>query len=307
VMLAALAATTTRFLARHTTRTRLPLPQALTVPFSFPSASAAATARNLAHAMRVVVVPMLEDNYAYLLIDDASKQAAVVDPVEPAKAVAAATEHHVKLVAVLTTHSHWDHDGGNPEMARLIPDIPIYGGQGDGAKAVTKELVQGDTVCVGGLEVRVLSTPCHTPGHVSYFVQEGADRALFTGDTLFVAGCGNFNSGTPQQMYNALIKQIGALPRDTKVYVGHEYTVSNLRFAQVVEPKNDAARKKLAWAQEQRKAGVPTVPSTLEDEFNTNPFMRIGEPSLAAYTGKADPVDILLEVRTRKTEWGRKK
>jgi hydroxyacylglutathione hydrolase len=142
-----------------------------------------------------------------------------------------------------------------------------------------------------------------------------------TGDTLFVAGCCNFNSGTPAQMYDALVVRLGTLPPDTHVYAGHEYTLSNLRFAAVVEPENLDVALKLAWAQRQRDSGngvrlcrcrvtstgLPTVPSTIADELKTNPFMRVGTRQVAHYAQRDTPVEVMAEIRRLKTEWGRRK
>lgn len=134
------------------------------------------------------------------------------------------------------------------------PEVVVYGGKGDGAQAVEKEVWDGDSVSVGDLQVQVLATPCHTVGHVCYYVSgsEGASGAVFTGDTLFVAGCGNFNTGSPQQMYEALYEKLGDLPGDTRVYVGHEYTVKNLEYAATVEPENADIQQRLQWAKDQR-------------------------------------------------------
>ena len=124
--------------------------------------------------------------------------------------------------------------------------------------------------------------PCHTPGHVLYHCQD----ALFTGDTLFIAGCGNLNAGTPAQMHNALNEQIAVLPPATRVFVGHEYTANNLKFAATVEPSNEAIQRKLEWALEKATSKSPTVPSTVKEELETNPFMRVHLPSLQDYTCK---------------------
>eukprot|EP00802_Teleaulax_amphioxeia_P022813 Tamp_23300.p1 GENE.Tamp_23300~~Tamp_23300.p1 ORF type:complete len:288 (+),score=48.22 Tamp_23300:82-864(+) len=256
-------------------------------------------------ALRVVTVPVLSDNYAYLVVDEESRTAAAVDPAEADKVVAAAAREGVRLSHVLTTHCHWDHAGGNADMVRLCPGIEVVGGRGDNAAAVTHEVGDGDVVRVGGLSIGVLYTPCHTPGHVTFVAEDpgGGPKCVFTGDTLFVAGCGNFNAGTPQQMYTALIEKIGALSADSLIYCGHEYTEKNLMYAQTAEPDNQAIRDKLDWVRSVRSAGQPTVPSTLADEWKTNPFMRCGEPSMLAYTGETDAVKSLAVVRARKSAW----
>eukprot|EP00124_Ichthyophonus_hoferi_P001647 Ihof_evm8s91 gene=Ihof_evmTU8s91 len=227
----------------------------------------------------VRIVPMLADNYGYLIIDRLAKVAAAIDPVEPEKMLAAAKKEGVDITCILTTHSHWDHDGGNVEIAKKLPNAVIYGGKGDSAAAVMHEVGDGDSLKIGNINVNVLYTPCHTPGHVCYVATQNKDgpSAVFTGDTMFVAGCGNFNAGTPQQMYTALVEKICRLPSDTQVYVGHEYTTTNLEFASLVEPNNEAIKKKLNWAKACKAAGKPTIPSTVSDELATNPFVRVTE------------------------------
>eukprot|EP01126_Amoeba_proteus_P055207 TRINITY_DN6836_c0_g1_i2.p1 TRINITY_DN6836_c0_g1~~TRINITY_DN6836_c0_g1_i2.p1 ORF type:complete len:192 (+),score=35.85 TRINITY_DN6836_c0_g1_i2:295-870(+) len=190
-------------------------------------------------------------------------------------------------------------------MRSLLHLEEIVGGQGDFASAVTREVGEGDVVMVGDLKVNVLYTPCHTPGHVCYFVP-GSPGAVFTGDTMFVGGCGNFNTGTPAQMLRNMCQILGNLPGDTLVYVGHEYTLRNYAFAMEVEPENKKLKEKNEWAQSQRKQGQPTVPSTIEEERATNPFMRVNELAVQRYTGKTNPVEVIFQVRRLKDEWGRR-
>ncbi|ETW03986.1 hydroxyacylglutathione hydrolase [Aphanomyces invadans] len=246
--------------------------------------------------MQIVVVPVLHDNYSYLLIDEQTKMCAAIDPVEPTKVLQAAQDHDVSISIVLTTHSHADHDGGNTEMKRLLPEVVVVGGRNDNVRGVTREVDDQEIVRVGALQVRVLSTPCHTPGHVLYLCED----ALFTGDTLFIAGCGRFNSGTPEQMHYALNTVIAKLPRSTKVYCGHEYATNNLRFAVAVEPENWAIHAKLEWSQT-----VPsTIPSTISSELDTNPFMRVDVRAVQKYAGSADPITVMAILRERKNSFG---
>ncbi|KAJ0058116.1 hypothetical protein NL108_007405, partial [Boleophthalmus pectinirostris] len=252
--------------------------------------------------MKVELIPALSDNYMYLLIDPDTREAAIVDPAEPIKVVEAVRKHGVKLTTVLTTHHHWDHAGGNEKMVKLMPGLRVYGAD-DRVDAITKKVPDSHNFKVkypclthstnalagspllhvflfqiGSLHIKCLHTPCHTTGHVCYYVtkENSSDPpAVFTGDTLFVAGCGKFFEGTAEQMYRALIDILGSLPPETRVYCGHEYTVNNLKFARHVEPDNDVIREKLAWAKEKCDKGEPTIPSTLADEFTFNPFMRV--------------------------------
>lgn len=228
--------------------------------------------------MQVHLIPALEDNYMYLVVDETSNEAAIVDPVEPEKVLEAVKKHGVNLTTVLTTHHHWDHAGGNDKLvSRVEKKLNVCGGD-DRIGALNNKVKHGDYVKVGNLDIKCLSTPCHTSGHICYFItskEDPTNAAVFTGDTLFVAGCGKFFEGTPEQMYMALIKILGELPGDCRVYCGHEYTVNNLKFAQHVEPENDVIKEKLLWAKNKRGQQEPTIPSSIGEEKQYNPFMRV--------------------------------
>ncbi|XP_076998338.1 hydroxyacylglutathione hydrolase, mitochondrial isoform X4 [Tamandua tetradactyla] len=201
-------------------------------------------------AMKVELLPALTDNYMYLITDQDTREAAVVDPVQPQKVLEVVKKHGVRLTTVLTTHHHWDHAGGNEKLVKLLPGLKVYGGD-DRIGALTHKVTHLSTLQVGSLIVKCLSTPCHTSGHICYFVNKPGSSeapAVFTGDTLFVAGCGKFYEGTADEMHKALLEILGRLPPDTKVYCGHEYTINNLKFARHVEPNNVAIQEKLAWA-----------------------------------------------------------
>lgn len=239
-------------------------------------------------------------------MDETTKEAVAVDPVEPEKVLLAASEIGADVKSVLTTHHHWDHAGGNEKMALLVPGIKVYGGSVDNVKGCTDKVENGDKLSIGKeINILCLHTPCHTKGHVSYYVtgKDEEDSAVFTGDTLFIAGCGKFFEGTAEQMYQSLCVTLGSLPKPTRVYCGHEYTVKNLQFALTVEPENEKIKQKLSWAQEQRLKGEPTIPSTLEDEFETNPFMRVDLPELQAKVGATSPVQAMGEMRKKKDNW----
>lgn len=150
--------------------------------------------------------------------------------------------------------------------------------------------------------MRCIFTPCHTKGHICYFVTgpSASEPAVFTGDTLFVGGCGKFFEGTGQDMYTSLITNLSVLPPETKVYCGHEYTVSNLNFALSVEPDNLDIHAKMDLSKNQRKKNQPTVPSTIGDEMKFNPFMRVNEPLVQEYVGSTNPVTVMGALRTAK-------
>ncbi|KAJ0978430.1 hypothetical protein J5N97_013904 [Dioscorea zingiberensis] len=256
--------------------------------------------------MKIYHIPCLEDNYAYLIVDEATREAAAVDPVEPEKVIRAADEAGADIKLVLTTHRHWDHAGGNNKMKQLVPGFKVYGGSLDNVEGCDNKVENGDRLSLGAdVNILALHTPCHTKGHISYFVTSKTEEvpAVFTGDTLFIAGCGKFFEGTAEQMYESLCVTLGSLPRPTHVFCGHEYTEKNLRFALTVEPENEKISQKLSWAQQQRLANLPTIPSTIDEEFETNPFMRVDLPEIQAKVGCHSPTEAIMEIRRMKDNW----
>ncbi|XP_023944645.2 hydroxyacylglutathione hydrolase, mitochondrial [Bicyclus anynana] len=253
-------------------------------------------------AMDVKILPALQDNYMYLIVDKATKEAAIVDPVEPRTVLQAVEAHGVKLTKVLTTHHHWDHAGGNEDLLKLHPGLEVYGGD-DRIGALTTKVEHNTRFNIGQLNVQCLFTPCHTTGHICYFVTtpcEENESAVFTGDTLFLGGCGRFFEGTAEQMHKALIDILSNLPDETKVFCGHEYSLQNLKFAAHVEPDNDDVKKKIQWSKGQRAEKKPTVPSTILEEKLYNPFMRVSEPSVMKHVNKSDAIATMKAIRQEK-------
>ncbi|MGO8998973.1 MAG: hydroxyacylglutathione hydrolase [Polyangiaceae bacterium] len=256
--------------------------------------------------MRIVPIPCLKDNYAYLVICDRTGQAAVVDASEAEPVLAAAKREGVKLSAIWSTHHHLDHVGGNEGVARAAEITEVVGHVSDRGRVPeqTRFVETGDVVKVGSVEARVTHIPGHTLGAVAYFVDDGGQRAVFTGDTLFLAGCGRLFEGTPAQMY-ASLSSLAALPADTRVFCGHEYTAANLRFAAHVEPSNAAIDGAAKGAAREREAGRPTVPGTLAQEIATNPFLRVRSPEIRRTLGisaGADDVAAFAAIRKAKDE-----
>ncbi len=247
--------------------------------------------------MRVHTVPCLSDNYAYLVHAGGSRDAFVVDPSEAGPVIDALEREGLRLVAILNTHHHFDHVGGNEELRAKYGDLPVYAHRSDVGRvpAQTVEVDEGRPITVAGLELGPLHVPGHTTGAVSYVVED----AVFTGDTLFIAGCGRLFEGTPEMMSASLAK-LAALPAGTRVLCGHEYTISNLRFARTVEPENEAIARKLEAAEAARARGEPTVGSTMGEELATNPFLRCGEPSVRARFPGANDAEVLGAVRRAK-------
>ncbi len=232
-----------------------------------------------ARTLAVLTVPAFNDNYLWLIHDGVN--AAAVDPGDAQPILAALKAHGLTLTAILLTHHHADHTGGVPALLQHYA-VPVYGPRNDGIAAVTQPLSEDATVHVPGLDLQlsVLEVPGHTLGHIAYF-RAGDEPWLFCGDTLFAGGCGRLFEGSPSQMVDSLNK-LAALPAEAKVFCAHEYTLSNLRFASAVDPGNAALQARVEADTAKRARGVPTVPSTIGMERNTNPFLRYAEPQIAA-------------------------
>ena len=230
--------------------------------------------------MDIVPIPLLADNYGYLLIDPANKRAAIVDCSEAGPVLAEVARRGLKLDAVLSTHHHFDHVGGNDEIARAVPGIRVLGSRADVTRlpALTEPLSDGEEFEVVGVRGRAILIPAHTSGHLAYFFPD-AGPSVFSGDTLFAAGCGRLFEGSPAQMMESLGK-LAALPDTTQVWCGHEYTEKNLLFAHDLEPGNTDIATKLDRVRAQRANATPTVPSTIGEEKLTNPFLRSDSPEL---------------------------
>ncbi|HXZ96299.1 MAG TPA: hydroxyacylglutathione hydrolase [Burkholderiales bacterium] len=247
----------------------------------------------------VVPIPAFKDNYIWLMRNQ--RYAAVVDPGDASPVLNYLRREKLELAAILNTHHHADHVGGNAGLLREFP-VPVYGPRNESIPNVTHPLAEGDRVSVPllGLEFGVLDIPGHTAGHIAYY---GANL-LFCGDTLFACGCGKLFEGTAQQMYSSLEK-LSNLPDATLVYCGHEYTLANIQFAKAADPQNAALLKREANVRELRERGMPTLPSDIRLEKATNPFLRCNNPEIVRNASRAagralnDPVSVFASIR----EW----
>lgn len=254
----------------------------------------------------IIPVPAFSDNYIWLIVT--GRHAAVVDPGDAAPVLAYLAQNELKLAAILNTHHHADHVGGNAGLL-AHRDVPVFGPAGESIPGRTHALREGDSIEVPkvGVALRVLDVPGHTAGHIAY-AGDIAGPVVFCGDTLFAAGCGRLFEGTAAQMWSSLQKLAG-LPSGTRVYCAHEYTLANLRFAAAVEPHNPAVATRMARDAAIRARGAPTVPSTLVDEHATNPFLRAALPAVraaaAAHAGRtlADAVESFAALRQWKNEF----
>lgn len=262
------------------------------------------SSRSFDYTMKVDIVPALDDNYMYLVYDEDALVGCIVDGVQPEKVLERASQLNIKIQFVLTTHHHHDHSGGNSSLKQLL-NVPIVGGIGDGVPCCSKEVSEGDSFQIGNLFVSVLSTPCHTRGHVLYLFRDPlGNQALFTGDTLFIGGCGRFFEGSAAQMHTALNEKIAQLDASTLVYCGHEYTMNNLLFASSVEPENPCIMSFSAFCSDLISKGLPTVPSSVGTELLINPFMRVHEPAVQEAMGTTDEVSTMSALRSAKNSFG---
>jgi hydroxyacylglutathione hydrolase len=254
-------------------------------------------------SLQVVPLRAFKDNYVWTLRRD--RVAAVVDPGEARPVLEYLASERLGLAAILATHHHQDHVGGVAELIAAHP-CPVYGPRGEPIATLTRPVGGGDTVALPELDLtlEVLDIPGHTRAHIAYY---GANM-LFCGDTLFACGCGRAFEGTPQQLHASLQKLV-ALPDETLVYCGHEYTLANIGFAKAVEPGNAQLLERERADGKLRERDLPTLPSTIGREKATNPFLRVREPavieSASKYLGRraGDPAGVFAALRQWKNQF----
>ncbi len=222
--------------------------------------------------IEIVRIPVLSDNYVWLVHEPLSGETVVVDPAVAAPVLAAAEERGWTISQIWNTHWHPDHTGGNAEIAAATGCL-ITGPAAEEERIPTlnRKVKGGESVAIGGLRADVIDVPAHTAGHIAYHLPDA--KAVFVGDTLFAMGCGRLFEGTAEQMFENM-QRLAQLPPETAVYCAHEYTLSNGRFALVAEPDNAAIAARMAHVEAARARGDATVPTTIAEELATNPFMR---------------------------------
>ncbi|UTW55960.1 hydroxyacylglutathione hydrolase [Kordiimonas sp. SCSIO 12610] len=250
--------------------------------------------------LEIVQIPVLNDNYLYLLHDQNTGDTAIVDPAVDEPVFAELEKRGWSLTHIINTHHHWDHTGANLALKEKY-GLKIIGPKAEAERIPGIDLAvgDGDTINIGNSIAAVFDTPGHTSGHIVYHFEH--DKALFAGDTIFAMGCGRLFEGTAAQMWDSLSK-IMALPDDTRIFCAHEYTMANAKFALSVEPENRDLIKRVHEVEHKRAAGLPTIPTCIEIEKKTNPFLRPMSEHLQETIGMAgrDIVDIFAETRRLK-------
>jgi len=228
--------------------------------------------------MEITPIPCLTDNYAYIIYDNNSKTTGVVDPSESQPIISFLKRKNIKLNYILNTHHHFDHIGGNVELKKIY-NAKIIGFEGDKHRipGIDIALKNNDKWNFGNSTIKVFHIPGHTLGHICFFFEK--EKIAFTGDTLFSLGCGRIFEGDHKQMLASLHK-IKKLPKDTKIYCGHEYTYKNAEFCMKYDGNNNDLKKKFEKIKKLRSENLPTIPSSLEDELKSNIFLRCNQKDL---------------------------
>ena len=254
--------------------------------------------------MEIKRIPVLSDNYVFVLSDLEQKKAAVIDPAVASPILDYLAKIDCQLVAIFNTHHHYDHVGGNKQLVQHYPDVCVYGGAEDKGRIPHQQifLEQGDTVQFADRIGRVFFVPGHTRAHIAYYfpptkVDETGE--LFCGDTIFAGGCGRLFEGTPAQMVDSISK-LRQLPDNTRVWCAHEYTLSNLKFAVTVDKDNTALQERYEAVKQVRSKNIPTVPSLLGTEKQTNPFLRWDTPAIQATAKMTQPKRVFGRIRGMK-------
>lgn len=257
--------------------------------------------------MQIKRIPVLADNYIFVLWDSQQKIAAVIDPAIANPVIKYLQEIDAQLVAIFNTHHHGDHVGGNRQLVQKFPNVCVYGGAEDRGRIPHQQvyLQEGDTVQFAQRKAQVFFIPGHTRAHIAYyFPPTTSDEMgeLFCGDTIFAGGCGRLFEGTPQQMVDSITK-LRQLPDQTRVWCAHEYTLNNLKFALTVDGDNSDLQIRYQRTRQDRSQGLATVPSLLGEEKQTNPFLRWDTPALQAAAKINDPIRVFGRIRGMKDQF----
>ena len=277
--------------------------------------------KSIPNPMKIHPIPLLSDNYSYLIHGANPEEALLVDPSEGKLLIDYLCKNFptINITHILLTHKHWDHTGGVQDLLEYLnaqqtaqktfKKIEVYAGALENLSYVTVPIKETSSFQINkDIKMTVYLSPCHTTGHVLYYLElinekSDLDKALFTGDTLFLGGCGRFFEGTAKEML-ANFDLIESLPKETKIFCGHEYTISNLEWALGIEWENESIEKKLTWAKEVRTKGEFTVPGSVGEEMEINVFMRCRKDRLREKFKSDDPVEIMQKLRSLKDAKG---
>lgn len=257
--------------------------------------------------MEIKRLPVLTDNYVFVLFDPQQKVAAVVDPAVAEPVLDYLTEIDAQLIAIFNTHHHFDHVGGNQKLIQSFPNLCVYGSAADRGRIPSQKvfLNEGDTVQFADRTGQVFFVPGHTRGHIAYYfppITPEDTGELFCGDTIFAGGCGRLFEGTPAQMVESITK-LRQLPDNTRVWCAHEYTLNNLKFALTVDQENADLQTRYQTVKQARNQGIATVPSLLGIEKQTNPFLRWDTPTLQATAKMTEPARVFGRIREMKDKF----
>jgi hydroxyacylglutathione hydrolase len=257
--------------------------------------------------MEIKRLPVLTDNYVFVLFDPQQKVAAVVDPAVAEPVLDYLAEVDAQLIAIFNTHHHFDHVGGNQKLIQSFPDLCVYGSAADRGRIPYQKvfLNEGDTVQFANRTGQVFFVPGHTRGHIAYYFPPITPKdtgELFCGDTIFAGGCGRLFEGTPAQMLESIDK-LRQLPDNTRVWCAHEYTLNNLKFALTVDQENTDLQARYQTVKQARSQGIATVPSFLGVEKQTNPFLRWDTPALQAKAKMTEPARVFGRIRGMKDKF----
>jgi hydroxyacylglutathione hydrolase len=252
-------------------------------------------------SIKVVAIPALKDNYIWAIINEANKNIVIVDPGDAAPVNSYLISQQYQLTAILITHKHWDHTAGIDDLYAKY-SVPVYGPTCEAPSGISHQLLDNDKLFLTHVDLTftVLHIPGHTLEHIAYYT----NNCLFCGDTLFTGGCGRVFEGTYTQMYNSL-QRLSLLPDETLIYCGHEYTLNNLQFAELVEPTNHHLLSRIKRVESLRADNQATVPAFLGEEKLTNPFLRCHLPNvkqaISRYSNQShdDPIKVFCTMR----EW----
>lgn len=256
----------------------------------------------------IIPIRALKDNYIWTLLDKTTKKAFVVDPGDANPVIETMEKLQFTLAGILLTHHHADHSGGINELLDYAGSIPVIASHKSPIKTINRHVKNGDEVIFSNFRLQVMEIPGHTLDHIAYYTISRNPNLLFSGDTLFSAGCGRIFEGTPEMMFNSLNKLL-QLNDKTKLYCGHEYTLANLRFSHEVEPNNKDIANKIEAATKIGERNGCTLPSTLRDEKTFNPFLRFENTDVIRaaekYAGKKlnNPVEVFTVIREWKNNW----